>query len=86
MNPKTRGMLQRYADRLEAFLTAIEDHRTATSKAHAVLSEEGDIRQAVQLAGLTTQKVVASFVGAFPDLFTLETSKKGGAAYVSLKQ
>ena len=54
LNPKSRGMLQRYADRLKAFLMAKEDHRTAASKAHAVLSEEGDIKQAVQLAGLST--------------------------------
>ena len=84
LNPKSRGMLQRYADRLKAFLTAKEDRRTAASKAHAVLSEEGNIKQAVQLAGLSTGKVIANFVGAFPDVFKMETPKKGGAAWVAL--
>ena len=86
INARARGMLQRYADRLKAFLTAKEDHRIAASKAHAVLSEEGDIKQAVQLAGLTTSKVIASFVGAFPDVHKMETPKKGGAAWVHWRE
>ena len=83
LNPKARGLLQRYANRLKAFLTTQEDHRTAASKAHRVLSEVGEIKEAVQLAGLSTKSVIASFVSVFPE-FKLETPKKGGAAYVSL--
>ena len=83
LNPKTRGMLQRYADRLHAHLTAQPDHRVAASKAHAVLSEVGNIKQAIQLAGLRTDKVIATFVQQFPE-FKMVTPKKGGAAYVEL--
>jgi hypothetical protein len=85
LNPKARGMLQRYADRLRAFLTAQPDNRTAAGKAHSVLSQVGDIKAAVQMAGLSQKAVVASFVGAFPDLFKLEAPPKGGASYVSLR-
>jgi len=66
LNTRAREKLQRYADRLHAFLTAKPDHRVAASKAHSVLSEIGDIKQAVQLAGLATDKVIASFVKVFP--------------------
>ena len=83
LNPKARGLLQRYANRLKAFLTTQEDHRTAASKAHRVLSQVGEIKEAVQLAGLSTKSVIASFVSVFPEC-KLETPKKGGAAYVSL--
>ena len=83
LNAKTRGMLQRYADRLHAHLTAQPDHRVAASKAHAVLSEVGNIKQAIQLAGLRTDKVIATFVQQFPE-FKMVTTKKGGATYVEL--
>ena len=55
----------------------------AASKAHSVLSEIGDIKQAVQLAGLATDKVIASFVKVFPE-FKMITTAKGGATYVEL--
>ena len=66
LSTRAREKLQRYADRLHAFLMAKPDHRVAASKAHSVLSEIGDIKQAVQLAGLATDKVIASFVKVFP--------------------
>ena len=48
-----------------------------------MLSEIGDIKQAVQLAGLATDKVIASFVKVFPE-FKMITTAKGGATYVEL--
>ena len=36
LNPKTRGLLQRYADRLRVFLMGQEDNKTAASKATSV--------------------------------------------------
>ena len=83
LNTRARALLQRYADRLHAFLLAKPDHRVAASKAHSVLSEVGNIKQAVQLAGLATDKVIASFVKVFPE-FKMVTSAKGGATYVEL--
>ena len=83
LNPKSRGFLQRYADRLKQFLEAQEDQRTATSKATKVLNEVGDFRKALTLANLSTKSVFVSFVKVFPE-FKLSTSAKGGAAYISL--
>ena len=85
LNPKTRGLLQRYADRLREFLVGQPDNRTTATKAHQVLSQVGDIKEAVRLAGLSQRAVIASFVGAFPDLFKLETPPSGGASHVSLR-
>ena len=85
INPKTRGLLQRYANRLREFLVGQADNRTTAGKAHQVLSQVGDIKEAVRLAGLSQKAVIASFVGAFPDLFKLETPPRGGASYVALR-
>ena len=84
LNPKTRGLLQRYADRLQAFLRAQPDNKTAASKASNVLNEVGDSREAMKLAGLSTTSVLVSFVKVFPD-FKLEHGPRGGASYVTLR-
>ena len=85
MNPKAQGLLQRYADRAEAYLTAKEDRRDYASNLHKALSHDGyNIREAVQLAGLSTKSVIASFVQAFPNKFRLVTAKKGGNSFVEL--
>ena len=84
LNPKTRGLLQRYADRLREFLATQEDQKTATSKATRILNEVGNFREALKLAGLSTQSILVSFVKAFPE-FKLEHGPKGGASYVSLR-
>ena len=82
-NPKTRGLLQRYADRLRDFLAGQEDHKTAASKATSVLNEVGNFREALTLARLGAKCILASFVKVFPE-FKLEHGPKGGASYVSL--
>ena len=84
LNPKTRGLLQRYADRLREFLATQEDQKTATSKATRILNEVGKFREALKLAGLSTQSILVSFAKAFPE-FKLEHGPKGGASYVSLR-
>ena len=66
LNPKTRGLLQRYADRLRDFLAGQEDHKTAASKATSVLNEVGNFREALALARLGTKSILASFVKNFP--------------------
>ena len=85
LNAKVQGLLQRYADRAEQYLTAKEDRRDYTSNVHRVLSQNGyDISAAVAAAGLSTKAVIASFVRAFPAKFKLATPKKGGASFVEL--
>ena len=83
INPKAQGLLQRYADRAEAYLTA--KGRDYASNLHKVLSQDGyHIREAVQLAGLSTSNVMASFARAFPQKFKLVTPQKGGASFIEL--
>ena len=85
INAKAQGLLQRYADRAEAYLSAKEDRRDHPSNLHKVLSSDGyNIRDAVHLAGLSTKSVIASFVNAFPAKFKLVTPKKGGSSFVEL--
>ena len=86
LNPKAQGLLQRYADRAAEYLTGKEDHRDYASNLHKVLSTPPySIKEAVQLAGLSTKSVIASFVQAFPAQFKLVTSKKGGTSFVELR-
>ena len=84
LNHKTRGPLQKYADRLRQFLTTQEDQKAATSKATKVLTDFGPFREAIQQAGLSTKAILASFVKTFPE-FKLEHGPKGGASYISLR-
>ena len=85
LNAKAQGLLQRYADRAEEYLTAKEDRRDYSSNLHKVLSQGGfNIKEAVQLAGLSTKSVMASFAGAFPQKFKMVTPKKGGASFIEL--
>ena len=82
---EAQGVLQRYADRAEACLTAKEDRRDYASNLHKALSQDGyDIREAVRVAGLSSKSVIPSFVSAFPQKFKLVTPKKGGASFVEL--
>lgn len=86
LNPKAQGLLQRYADRASEYLTGKEDRKDYASNLHKVLSTPPyNIREAVQLAGLSTKSVIASFVQAFPTQFKLVTSKKGGTSFVELR-
>ena len=85
LDQKARGILQRYAERGEAFLSAREDQRASSSEFYKELEAIGNPKEAVRLAKLDTRAVVASFVRAFPDVFNLVTSKKGGHSFVELK-
>ena len=82
---KARGILARYAARGEAFLSAREDRRASSSEFYRELEAIGNPKEAVRLAKLDTKAVVASFVRAFPDVFNLVTSNKGGHSFVELK-
>jgi len=84
LNARARGMLDRYRERARAFLLGQPERRATATKLHRVLSEEGDLKRALALAGVATDAVVRSFVGLFPDSFSMETSRKGGAAHVAL--
>ena len=85
LNPKVRGLLERYKDRGVAFLTAKEDKRDYSSNFYGALASVGDVKEAMKLANLSTRYTVSTFVGVFPDVFKLVTSKKGGSSYVELK-
>ena len=84
INAKAQGLLQRYADRAEAYLRAKRGWDYA-SNLHKALSTDGyNISAAVQLASLSTKSVIASFVKAFPGKFRLVTPPKGGSSFVEL--
>ena len=85
LNPKVRGLLERYKDRGVAFLTAKEDKRDYSSNFYGALASVGDVKEAMKLANLSTRYTVSTFVGVLPDVFKLVTSKKGGSSYVELK-
>ena len=85
LNPKVRGLLERYKDRGVAFLTAKEDKRDYSSNLYGALASVGDVKEAMKLANLSTRYTVSTFVGVFPDVIKLVTSKKGGSSYVELK-
>ena len=84
LNARARGKLERYRERARAFMIAQPERRATATKLHMVLMQEGDLKQALALAGVATDAVVRSFVGLFPDAFAMETGKKGGAAHVTL--
>ena len=86
LNAKAQGLLQRYADKAEDYLAAKEDRRDYASNLHKILSHDGyNVKEAIQLAGLSTKSVIASFVKVFPDKFKLVTAKKGGTSFVELR-
>jgi hypothetical protein len=84
LNARARGMLQRYADRGKAFLLGQPERRANATRFYNALAAEGNVKEALRLAGVATDAVVRSVVRLFPDTFRLETGKGGGAAHVSL--
>ena len=84
LNAKARGMLQRYADRGRAFLLGQPERTATATKFQAVLAQEGNLKEALKLAGVASHAVVRGLVQAFPDTFRMETAKAGGAARVTL--
>ena len=86
LNAKARQMLQRYADRGRAFLLGQPERKANATRFYNALAAVGDVKEALRLAGVATDAVVKSIITVFPDTFRLETSKKGGAAFVALAQ
>ena len=84
LNAKARQMLQRYADRGRAFLMGQPERRANATRFYNALAAIGDVKEALRLAGVASDAVVRSIITVFPDTFRLETSKKGGAAFVTL--
>ena len=85
LNPKVRGLLDRYKERGVAYLTGKEDKRDYASKFYNALTQVGNVKEAMKLANLGTKYPVATFVQAFPDVFKLVSPKTGGSAFVELK-
>ncbi|OYV32738.1 MAG: hypothetical protein B7Z80_26035 [Rhodospirillales bacterium 20-64-7] len=76
-----RMHLQKYVAAARKFL---ETHERVTAAAlYNEIAKQGDFRKDMELAGLPTKAVIASFVKAFPQ-FKLETTAKGGASHVAL--
>ena len=84
LNARARGQLERYRDRARAFLLGQPERRATATRLYTALTQEGDIRRALALAGVSTKAVVRSFVEVFQDSFRMETGKKGGEAHVEL--
>jgi hypothetical protein len=84
LNAKARGMLQRYADRGRAFLLGQPERRANATRFYNALAAEGNVKEALRLAGVATDAVVKSVVRLFPETFRMETGKGGGAALVAL--
>ena len=84
LNAKARGMLQRYADRGKAFLLGQPERRANATRFYNALAAEGNVKEALRLAGVATDAVVKSVVRLFPETFRMETGKGGGAAHVAL--
>jgi len=68
LNARARGMLQRYADRGKAFLLGQPERRANATRFYNALAAEGNVKEALRLAGVATD----------------ETGKGGGAAHVAL--
>ena len=84
LNARARGQLARYRDRARAFLLGQPERRATATRLYNALAQEGDIRRALALAGVSTKAVVRSFVEVFSDSFRMQTSSKGGGAHVEL--
>jgi hypothetical protein len=84
LNARARGMLQRYADRGKAFLLGQPERRANATRFYNALAAEGNVKEALRLAGVATDAVVKSVVRLFPETFRMETGKGGGAAHVAL--
>jgi hypothetical protein len=84
LNARARGMLQRYAYRGKAFLLGQPERRANATRFYNALAAEGNVKEALRLAGVATDAVVKSVVRLFPETFRMETGKGGGAAHVAL--
>ena len=84
LNARARGQLERYRDRARAFLLGQPERRATATRLYNALAQEGDIKRALALAGVSTKAVVRSFVEVFQDSIRMETGKKGGEAHVEL--
>jgi hypothetical protein len=78
---KGRDRLRKYVAAARKLLETRE--RVTAATLYNELAKQGEFRKDMELAGLPTKAVVASFVKAFPQ-FKLETSAKGGANHVAL--
>jgi hypothetical protein len=77
-------VLQRFADRGQKFLMSQPKKRSTAAAFGKALAEEGKLREALRLAGASSEAPVRSIVDVFPDVFKLQTKASGGASYVEL--
>ena len=61
------------------------DRRAEAGQFYTALVAIGNIKEALALARVQTKSPIRGFVELFPDMFALETSKKGGLSHVVLR-
>jgi hypothetical protein len=85
LNDRARALLQRYADRGRAYLLSRPERKASSSAFQAALSEVGNLKEALRLAGIASDAALRGLARVFPDVFELQTPARGGAAFMVLK-
>ena len=86
LRARPRELLQDYADRLEAKLRLSPD-REITAQAEQTALTGGNVhnlKQAMQIAGVSIDGVITNFVKVFPDRFEMQQGAKKGVYVVRL--
>jgi hypothetical protein len=78
-------MLERYAERGRAFLLGQPERRATATRFYNAVAAEGNLKEALALAGVRADAAVKSLVQVFSDRFTMETGAQGGHAFMALK-
>jgi hypothetical protein len=84
LNARAREALQRFADRGRAFLLGQPDRRASATRFPNALRQEGNLQEALRMAGVATDAVVRSLAATYPGVFRLDTPKLGGTASIEL--
>ena len=86
LKARPRELLKDYADRLEAKLRLSPDREITAQAAQTALTGGNvhNLKQAMQIAGVSVDGVVANFVKVFPDRFEMRQGAKKGVYVVRL--
>jgi hypothetical protein len=86
LRARPRELLKDYADRLEAKLRLSPDREITAQAAQTALTGGSvhNLKQAMQVAGVSIDGVVANFVRVFPDRFEMRPGPKRGVYVVRL--
>ena len=84
LNARARVALQRFADRGRAFLQGQPNRQASATRFANALRREGNLKEALRMAGVAADAVVRSLATTFPDVFKMHTPNLGGAANIEL--